>query len=64
MNATAVICESCDSRALVQCLICGNVCCLSCQLTGEFCDCQHHESHHRLTKTEREHLRDDTYGDL
>lgn len=64
MNATAVICDTCDSRALVVCLVCGQVCCLKCQLTGEVCDCWHHESQHRLTKTEREHLRNEATDGL
>lgn len=58
MNASAIVCESCLSRALVLCGVCGNVCCLVCSLTGEVCDCGHNEKHHRLTRTERDHLRE------
>lgn len=63
MNATAIVCDSCLSRALVLCLICGRVCCLSCELTGEQCDCGHSESHHRLTRTEREHLKNEALNE-
>lgn len=53
MNTLVVICETCDSRALVACIACGQVCCLKCALVGEICACGHSQRLHGPT----EHMR-------